>query len=335
LDVGRWTLDVRRRTLGLLLAGLLAGLAVGTKYVALLALPAALVPFGGALAAGRGRARSALLGATLLAALLAGLVFVATNPALYRDPVGGLRVSLDFLATQAEGMRWRSPVFQHRPLVAAEVVDRTVWPLGFPEVVDRTLPDPLSPGSYGTPVVALGALVALVLLGWASGRRRAQLTAAAWTAVVYLALVWSVPIWWERWHLPLVLPLCLLAGLGLAGIGGGRPAVALLPAGAQYVAALAMGPSYLGNGFGSLLGTPLGAGAHLVAVAGLFLFVHSWVQANFVGRGRTAWQTVLPGRARGTASCASASSAPEGSPRARTSPATRTPRGSSSTPPVT
>ena len=280
--------------LPLLLAGALAGLAVGTKYVALLALPAALVPFAAALRGASGRARGALLVGAPLSLLVAGMVFWATNPALYPDPPGGLRVSLDFLTTQAAGMRWRSPVFQYPALVAVEVIDRAVWPLGFPAVVDQTLPEPLRPGSYGTPAVALGALAGLLALArpaaprsdsrsaTAPGARLPHLTAAVWTGVVYLALVCSVPIWWERWHLPLVLPLCLLAGLGLAWLGRGNPALILLPAVAQLIAALAMGPSYLGRGFGALLGTPLGAGVQVLALT--VLLVHFCA-----GSARLAW----------------------------------------------
>jgi hypothetical protein len=334
------TWDLRPGTFGLLLlAGVTAGLAAGTKYVALLALPAALIPFVAALRARTGRARAGLVGVALLALLLTVLVFWATDPALYPDPIAGLRTSLDFLTTQAAAMRSRSPVFQSPPLIAAEVIDRTVWPLGFPKVVDLTLPDPLSPGSYGTPVVALGALAGLVALASAPhGRRAPPLAVACWTAVVYLALVGSVPIWWERWHLPLVPPLCLLAGLGLVALAGGSVTLALLAAGAQYVAALAMGPSYLGNGFGALLGTPLGLGVHLLVAVGLFvhLLVRARVQANWSMRWQTAPRRVTR-RAiqRATAPYASASSAPAGSPKVPTSPATSARRGSSSTPPVT
>jgi hypothetical protein len=348
LAVRRWPAASARGVAGpgglLLLAGVLAGLAAGTKYVALLAFPAAAVSL--LAAAGRAlrlrRGRAPLLVAALGAALLAGVTFWATNPALYRDPAGGLRASLDFLTVQAQDMRWQSPVFRYRPLVAVEVLDRTVWPLGFPAVTDETLPEPLSPGSYGAPVVALGALVALlVLLSRPAERRPALPAAAVWTALVYLALVWSVPIWWERWHLPLVLPLCLLAGLGLAALARGSVLVALVPAGAQYVAALAMGPSYLGNGFGALLGTPVGLAAHLLALT--WLLVHFWAQARSEANWRQRWQTALQRGELGvgtsgqpaTGSCASASSAAAESRRERTSPATRIPRESSSTPPAT
>ena len=131
----------------------------------------------------------------------------------------------------------------------------------------------------------------------APGARLPHLTAAVWTGVVYLALVSSVPIWWERWHLPLVLPLCLLAGLGLAWLGRGSPALILLPAVAQLIAALAMGPSYLGRGFGALLGTPLGAAVQVLALT--VLLVHFCA-----GSARLAWGQQRPapysrpGRAR-------------------------------------
>jgi len=92
---------------------------------------------------------------------------------------------------------------------------------------------------------------------------------AVWALVVYVALVLSLPTWWERWHLPLVLPLTLLAGAGLCALPRGRwwlsPALAL--AGAQYVGALALLPSYLGKGFGQLVMQPLGAVAHVAALA--------------------------------------------------------------------
>jgi hypothetical protein len=106
--------------------------------------------------------------------------------------------------------------------------------------------------------------------------------------VVYLALVSSVPIWWERWHLPLVLPLCLLAGLGLAWLGRGSLALTLLPAAAQLIAALAMGPSYLGRGFGALLGTPLGAGLQVLALT--VLFVHFCAGSARLAGGDRIWK---------------------------------------------
>jgi hypothetical protein len=57
---------------------------------------------------------------------------------------------------------------------------------------------------------------------------------------------------------------------------------------AQYVAALDMGHSYLGKGFGALLATPLGAGAHLLALSLLLggLLVHFLSRATL----RVSWR---------------------------------------------
>ena len=214
----------RSALLWALLAGTALGLAAGTKYVGpLAALPAAAAaPIwarrGGPNQAWRGPGGAALAAATT-AAGAAAVVFVAANPTLYADPVEQLRVSAGFLARQAADMRHQHPVFAAPPLVAAEIFDRTIWPTGFPRVVDRTLPEPLVPGSYGTPVVALGAAAALATgLRWSGPARTVLGAALAWAAVVYAALILSLPIWWERWHLPLVPPLCLLAGAGLAAL---------------------------------------------------------------------------------------------------------------------
>lgn len=288
----------RSLALGLLTA-LLGGLATGTKYVALLMAPlpictvAVLWLHAAAAVAGstddahrRDAWRATLPRAVALAfvgtatLVLAFAVFVGTNPAFYRNPATQLVVSVRFLTTQADDMRRDSAAFQSPVLVAAEIVDRAIWPTRFPEVVDHTLPDALVPGTYGTPVVALGAAAAIVALRtrW----RRAPLlpVATLWTALVFVGLALSVPTWWERWHLPLIPPLCLLAGCGLGFVGQlltarrpqGRLAQRLqaaspwLLAGAQMVAALAMSPTYLGRGFGALVTTPAGAAVHLVAL---------------------------------------------------------------------
>lgn len=276
-----------------LLAGLGFGLGLASKYTALLMLPPA-APAAWARIVRQGGRRRVLAGASLALATGAA-VFYLSNPALYHAPLEGLRASIDFLATQARDMRRTSPAFSSPPLVAAEIFDRTIWPTGFPAIVDRTLPEPLQPGSYGTPIVALGAAVALVVL-LTRGRRAPWLIAATafWVAAVYAALALSIPIWWERWHLPLVPALCLLGGCGLAeldqrlqhgatpgtvpqGVGWlkgfryhalalSRRAGFLLTL-AQFAAALALEPSFLGKGFGALLSTPVGATAQLGALA--------------------------------------------------------------------
>lgn len=281
-----------------LLAGATLGLGVGAKYVAPLMVPVVAIPLGAALYAADRGSRRHLLGATALALLVAGGTFWVANPTLYAHPLQGIRASVDFLTWQAGEMRQRSPVFQSPPLVALEIIDRAFWPTRFPPVIDLTLPEPLVPGSYGTPVVALGALaatVALLLRGRSAldGRRPTTLpllAAVSWAVAVALVLTLSVPIWWERWHLPLIPPLCLLAGIGLERLsrlppgapasGRGRVPLGPLLVGAQCVSALALGPSYLGNGFGALINTPVGALAHLLALT----FVLGTLAVHYPGR---------------------------------------------------
>lgn len=262
-----------------MLAAVAVGVATSAKYVGLLAaLPAAAA----GVLLGRQRYRPAAPAAAVSLLLIAPAVFWAANPTLYAHPTHQLAISVDFFLSQAGEMRRTSPVFTSPALVAAEIVDRAVWPTGFPHVVDYTLPNPSQPGSYGTPLVALGVAVALIQLCCAAvvhlrlrhgGRDAADVdvlvVATAWTAAVFALLALSIPIWWERWHLPLIPPLCLLAGAGIARLAQGlRGAwLGLALAAAQYVSALAMGPSYLGKGFGALVTTPLGGVTHLAILA--------------------------------------------------------------------
>jgi len=144
------------------------------------------------------------------------------------------------------------------------------------------MPEPLRPGTYGTPVVALGAAVSLLVLL----RRRSfpavpgmsVALAAAWVLLVFVLLALSVPTWWERWHLPLIPPLVLLAAYGLAALPCSLGAIL---AAAQYIAALGLLPSYLNKGFGHLVITPLGAAVHLGALAlTLATLVSLWLRTR-------------------------------------------------------
>jgi len=261
-------------------AGAFTGLAAGAKYVGLLTVTLGGLAVLRALAQ-RPHAVRVALGA-LVAAAAGVLVFYATNPALYGNPVTQLRVSIGFLADQAEGMRHTMPSFRSPLWVAGEIVDRVVWPIGVPTVIELSMHEPLRPGSYGTPVVALGGAVSLLALV----RRRifsafpesSVALTAAWVLLVFVLLALSVPTWWERWHLPLIPPLALLAAYGLAAIP--RRCGALLVT-AQYIAALALLPSFLNKGFGQLVMTPVGAAVHLGALAlTLVTLVSLWLRTR-------------------------------------------------------
>ena len=160
------------------------------------------------------------------------------------------------------------------------------------------------------------------------GSRLPHLAAAVWTGVVYLALVWSVPIWWERWHLPLVLPLCLLAGLGLAWLGRGSLALTLLPGRGAAPRGPRHGPVLPGKGIRRPAGdAPRARRLQVLALTAAPCTLPAHVSVRQSERAR-------PARVR-TASCGSGSSAPGGSRRGPTSPATRPQRGWSCTPPAT
>jgi len=263
-----------------LAAGALTGLTAGAKYVGLLTVLLGGLAAMGALMQRRHAGRVAL--GALVAAAAGVLVFYVSNPALYGDPVPQLRVSVGFLADQAEGMRHTMPSFRSPLWVAGEIMDRVVWPVGRPLVVERSMPEPLRPGTYGTPVVALGAAVSLLVLlrrrAFPAVPGRSVALAAAWVLLVFVLLALSVPTWWERWHLPLIPPLVLLAAYGLAALP--RRLGPLLGA-AQYVAALGLLPSYLNKGFGQLVITPLGAAVHLGALAlTLATLVSLWLRTR-------------------------------------------------------
>ena len=254
-------------------AGLVGAFAVGTKYTGAYTALAGIVPLAYAFRRGPTGPRAMVIAGLPLAASVAATVFIALNPSLYPHPVRGIAESIEFFQTQSAHMRATYPVFSDPLLVALEIVDRAIWWTGYPEVTDTTMPHALRPGSYGTPIVAIAAAVALLGLvardAWrpryASTRWRILVTVAlGWFATTFVFLAASLPIWWERWHLALIPPLCLLAGAGLALAG---PRVGAVVAFCQYVAALSIGPSYLNHGFETLVTLPWSVGAHLIAVA--------------------------------------------------------------------
>ena len=254
-------------------AGLIGAFAIGTKYTGAYEMLVGVIPVAHALRRSVSGIRKRVFGGLALAGSVGAAVFVALNPSLYPNPVQGIHESIGFFETQSANMRATYPVFSSPFLVALEIVDRAIWWTGYPVVTDTTMPDTLRPGSYGTPIVAIAAAVAVLGLvardGWrpqyASTRWRVLVSVSlGWFVVTFILLSASLPIWWERWHLPIIPPLCVLAGGGLALAG---PRVGVLVALCQYLAALSIGPSYLNHGFESLITEPWSVAAHLVAIA--------------------------------------------------------------------
>jgi hypothetical protein len=262
--------------------GATVGLAAATKYTGLLgatgaALPLCVHMYG---ERSRGRLSECVLGA-IGASVVGATVVFGTNPALFRDPIGGIGRSIDFFRDQAAAMRASFPTFASPTLVSLEIIDRAIWPIGVPRIVDTTLersPDDLerrlNPGQYGTPIVGTGLALA-VIAGLASRSRTPQsplgsvgLASFTWFGITFVALADSLPIWWERWHLGIVPAACLLAAFGLGAIG--RLAMTA-GAVAQLIATASIGPSYLSHGFWDLIASPLGAGLHAIAVGAIII----------------------------------------------------------------
>ena len=253
-------------------AGLVGAFAVGTKYTGAYAALASVIPVADALTRSLNGARRRTLCGLALSASVGAAVFVALNPSLYSNPVQGIDESIEFFQTQSAHMRATYPVFSNPFLVALEIVDRAIWWTGYPVVTDTTMPGSLRPGSYGTPIVAIAAVAAIIGLvardAWrprfASTRWRVLIAVTlGWFVVTFVLLSASLPIWWERWHLAIIPPLCVLAGGGLVLAG---PRVAAIVAFCQYLAALSIGPSFLNHGFQSLITHPWSVAAHLVAI---------------------------------------------------------------------
>ncbi len=171
------------------------------------------------------------------------------------------------------------------------------YPIGFPSIVDQTLGrNPgdqdhyLVPGQYGTPAVGVGLALLLGSMPFLAGRTRrgprwaaVASLGAAWLAISFTALVLSLPVWWERWHLGIVPAACLLAGAGLVSVGRIPASLAVA---AQALSALAIGPSFLNRGFWDVVGSPVGIGLHAVAGVAIIVSVANssgvpqWVRAR-------------------------------------------------------
>lgn len=288
---------------GMLLFGLLAGMTLSTKYTGAFGLIASLALLGPAVRVWPVREWPgvALAARKWFLALATALVTVyATNPAWYFAPIEGVRTSLGFFQDQASAMRETYPVFRSTLLTAAEIVDRVVVPTGFPMILDTTMmrteddrSRTLSPGSYGTPVVAVGLLTGIGILflrrrGTGSVRRVA-IVAGVWSGTAFIALTISLPIWWERWHLGIVPALCLFAGAGLCACGARVVASAAV---AQVVSTILTGPSYLNHGFDSMLASPVSEGLHLLAIG--MIVVSTFRLTDRFAEARARWRARLP-----------------------------------------
>jgi hypothetical protein len=234
-------------------AGALIGLAVSSKQSGLALLPVALAavtlpglrPDGGL---SLRRRLLALFTTWLGLGLGCGLAFWALNPALYREPVGGLQA---MISSRAELLREQT-VAQSAALpetITPDPVSRlqaavreiyfrppAIWDV--PIYRERQLPEAevyfAQPFSRLTGGWLWGALLAgLGVVGLVFGGRRlwqARLNPSTgpeqtlwwWTTGVWVMVLLTTPFDWQRYFMWLVPPACVFAALGLelfAGMG--------------------------------------------------------------------------------------------------------------------
>lgn len=173
----------------------------------------------------------ALFGGLLVAGVLAVALFIALSPALWTDPIA--RVG-DLLAARGELLDIQVAVSPDAPISLSERVSAIfVQPFAAPQhfevaswgeaapIVDeiaRYMASPLSGVQVGvTGAVVLNVLVWLVGMIAAVAARRFGLL--AWLALAVLLML-ANPLPWQRYYLPLIPPVVLLAALGASACMG-------------------------------------------------------------------------------------------------------------------
>jgi 4-amino-4-deoxy-L-arabinose transferase-like glycosyltransferase len=216
---------LRRRWLFL---GAAAGLAVASKHTALIVL----VPiFGMLLWLGRRKLRQTLV-YLCGAGLVTGGVFLALNPAWWSAP---LRVPGEVLRLRANLIQGQQAFFGAHTDLPARLVALVEQPLGdaqyyedsqgWPDWIGGQIAAYQSAGTAGLPWGRLGVLAVLTMLSGAAVmvRRVSRHTFAALflaiTGFTLLALFITNPLPWQRYYMPLTIPLAVLLGLGFEAWG--------------------------------------------------------------------------------------------------------------------
>lgn len=181
-----------------------------------------------------------IVGLSALVALPAVAVFFVLNPVLYGDPIAGasemVRLRQDLLAQQ---LAVNDPqVVLADPLARLQAAFRSVW-FAAPQPWDATVYlDQLQPqaDAYFARPLAAGwpqpwtGIVAVCLtgLGLAAAINRARHGAVsagvtlAWLVAIAAGLSLTIPMDWQRYFLPLLPPLAVLAGYGIVALVGAR-----------------------------------------------------------------------------------------------------------------
>ncbi|HZO32977.1 MAG TPA: hypothetical protein VFH48_44105 [Chloroflexota bacterium] len=219
--------------------GPILGLALATKLTAALAIVGACA-YGGVAALARigkaPREAATLIGWCAATGLLATLVWVAVNPFLWPDPVGG---TWSMLTQQQsimveQGAQFGNPVTEALPGRLVLMVQRSFVenstpafdygaPRGSEPLIRRTFWE--LPTVVGVSVELVLAAVGLaVLLGrvasvWWSGQRHGPETALLWWLDAYfLGIAANLSLDWPRYYVPTALYGAILIGIGVQAI---------------------------------------------------------------------------------------------------------------------
>lgn len=230
--------------------GLAIGLGMASKLTAVIGLVALPLSLGAVLLYRRVRAGSVTgrnileaLGITAGAALLAAILFVALNPALYDAPLTGTFDMFHFRQVEMEEQMstypsgaleagWpRLAAGLQRPLFTYSVGVSMAMRLGGSEArsIGEVLP-------FDALLVALGLAVTIWSIATAikrkattrksgsdsesTDRNEAAIVALVWTLLFFVSIVANMGLDWDRYTLPLMVFAALWAGVGIGWLAG-------------------------------------------------------------------------------------------------------------------
>jgi 4-amino-4-deoxy-L-arabinose transferase-like glycosyltransferase len=211
-----------------LFLGTAAGLAVASKHTALIVL----VPiFGTLLWLGRRKLRQSLV-YLCGAGLVMGGLFLALNPAWWSAP---LRVPGEVLRLRTRLMEGQQTAYGAYTDLLPRLAALVEQPLGkaqyyevakdWPDWIGGQITAYQSAGMAGLPWGNFGLFAVLIMLSGAlfmfkdTWRRTGAALFWAITGFTLLALFMTNPLPWQRYYMPLTVPLAVLLGLGFAAWG--------------------------------------------------------------------------------------------------------------------
>jgi 4-amino-4-deoxy-L-arabinose transferase-like glycosyltransferase len=216
-----------------LLLGLAAGLALSSKLTGVLVVGIVFGAVGLYALLCRDKRTLPLIGSLALASIVALLVFYAFNPLWWGDPIAraGLvaETRLNFIQNQI-GFFDEYPTFRDqvagfaRQVIGGEpqFYEIAVWQ----EYIGDQISTYMSSiwAGFSLPVVLTLVLYAFGIWRLLRGEQRKQaerFVVGVWIVGITLALIVATPFEWQRYYLPVIPALCVLAGLGAEALWRG------------------------------------------------------------------------------------------------------------------